>query len=71
MLPMAYAASCASLIKWDKFVLPWPGARIVIAIGPPRYVPRVLDAAHIERLQGEMAAELLRVYRVAHAALKS
>jgi lysophospholipid acyltransferase (LPLAT)-like uncharacterized protein len=71
MLPMAYAASRASLIKWDKFVLPWPGARIVIAIGPPRYVPRVLDAAHIERLQGEMAAELLRVYRVAHAALKS
>ena len=28
MLPLAYAASRASLIKWDKFVLPWPGARI-------------------------------------------
>ena len=71
MLPMAYAASRASLIKWDKFVLPWPGSRIVIAIGPPRYVPRVVDAAHIERLQGEMQTELLRLYGVARGALKS
>jgi len=71
MLPMAYAASRASLIKWDKFVLPWPGSRIVIAIGPPRYVPRVVDAAHIERLQGEMQAELLRLFSVARGALKS
>jgi lysophospholipid acyltransferase (LPLAT)-like uncharacterized protein len=70
MLPMAYAASRASLIKWDKFVLPWPGSRIVIAIGPPRYVPRVVDAAHVERLQREMEEELLRVYDRAHAALK-
>ena len=70
MLPMAYAASRASLIKWDKFVLPWPGSRIVIAIGPPRYVPRVLDAAHMERLQREMEAELLRLYGVAREALK-
>jgi lysophospholipid acyltransferase (LPLAT)-like uncharacterized protein len=71
MLPLAYAASRASLIKWDKFVLPWPGARIAIAIGPPRYVPRVIDAAYIERLQGEMEAELLRVYGLARGALKS
>jgi hypothetical protein len=71
MLPMAYAASRASLIKWDKFVLPWPGSRIVIAIGPPRYVPRVLDAAHMERLQREMEAELLRLYAVAREALKA
>jgi lysophospholipid acyltransferase (LPLAT)-like uncharacterized protein len=71
MLPMAYAASRASLIKWDKFVLPWPGSRIVIAIGPPRYVPRVVDAAQIVRLQGEMEAELLRLFRLAREALKS
>ncbi|HEY4873878.1 MAG TPA: lysophospholipid acyltransferase family protein [Steroidobacteraceae bacterium] len=71
MLPMAYAASRASLIKWDKFVLPWPGSRIVMAIGPPRYVPRVLDAAHIERLQREMEAELMRLYCLARDALKT
>lgn len=71
MLPLAYAASRASLIKWDKFVMPWPGSRIVIAIGPPRYVPRVVDAAHLQRLQGEMEAELLRLYGLARDALKS
>jgi hypothetical protein len=71
MLPMAYAASRASLIKWDKFVLPWPGSGIVIAIGPPRYVPRVVDAAHIERLQREMEAELMRLYCLAREALKT
>jgi lysophospholipid acyltransferase (LPLAT)-like uncharacterized protein len=57
-------------VKWDKFVIPWPLARIVIAIGPPRYVPRVVDAAHIVRLQGEMEAELKRLYELARAALK-
>ena len=36
MLPMAYAASRAWLIKWDKFVIPVPFARIGIAIGAPR-----------------------------------
>ena len=48
MLPMAYAASRAWLIQWDKFVIPVPFARISIAIGKPRYVARVLDAAAIE-----------------------
>lgn len=70
ILPLAYAASHASLIKWDKFVIAWPFARIAIAIGPPRYVPRVIDAAHIERLQREMEEELLRLYRVARDALR-
>jgi lysophospholipid acyltransferase (LPLAT)-like uncharacterized protein len=70
MLPLAFAASRASLVKWDKFVIPWPLARIAIAIGPPRYVPRVIDAAHIEKLQREMESELLRLFGVARAALE-
>ena len=70
MLPMAYAASRAWLIKWDKFVIPVPFARIAIAIGPPRYVPRVMDAAALERLQQEMEAELKRLFEEARAALK-
>ena len=69
ILPMAYAASHAWLIKWDKFVIPWPFSRIVIAIGPPCYVPRVMDAASMERMQVELAAELKRLYGVARAAL--
>lgn len=70
ILPMAYAASRAWLVKWDKFVIPVPFlARIAIAIGPPRYVPRVTGAAGLEALQGEMERELHRVYGLARDAL--
>ncbi len=70
ILPMAYAASRAWLVKWDKFVLPVPLlARVSIAIGAPRYVPRVTDAPGLVRLQDEMEHELKRLYGVARAAL--
>jgi lysophospholipid acyltransferase (LPLAT)-like uncharacterized protein len=70
ILPMSYAASRAWLIKWDKFVIPWPLSTIVVAIGEPKYVPRVTDAKAIEKLQTELTAELKRLYGVASAALK-
>jgi lysophospholipid acyltransferase (LPLAT)-like uncharacterized protein len=69
ILPMAYAASRAWLIKWDKFVIPVPFSRIVIAVGPPRYVPRGSDGTPIEQLQSEMTQELKRLYHVASASL--
>jgi lysophospholipid acyltransferase (LPLAT)-like uncharacterized protein len=69
MLPMAYAASRAWLIQWDKFVIPVPFARISIAIGKPRYVARVLDAAGVEALQREMEQELKQLFVKAHAGL--
>jgi lysophospholipid acyltransferase (LPLAT)-like uncharacterized protein len=69
MLPMAYAASRAWLIKWDKFVIPVPFARISIAIGAPRYVARVLDAAAIETLQQQMEQELKQLYARARSGL--
>jgi lysophospholipid acyltransferase (LPLAT)-like uncharacterized protein len=71
ILPMSYAASRAWLIKWDKFVIPWPFARIAIAIGPPCYVPRVTDAAALARLQSQLELELRRLFAVARAALGS
>jgi lysophospholipid acyltransferase (LPLAT)-like uncharacterized protein len=70
ILPMSYAASRAWLIKWDRFVIPWPLARIAIAIGPPCYVPRVTDAATLTRLQGELEQELRRLFGAARAALE-
>jgi hypothetical protein len=48
-------------------VLPWPFARIAIAVGAPRFVPRGLDAAALARWQAEMTAELHAVYRAARA----
>jgi lysophospholipid acyltransferase (LPLAT)-like uncharacterized protein len=69
ILPMAYAASRAWLIKWDRFVIPVPFSRVALAIGPPCYVPRVTDAAMLERLQQQMEQELRRLYGVARDAL--
>ncbi len=69
ILPMAYAASRATLFQWDKFVLPWPFARIAIAVGAPRQVPRAIQPAALEAMQKEMAAELKRLFGVARAAL--
>jgi lysophospholipid acyltransferase (LPLAT)-like uncharacterized protein len=71
ILPMAYAASRAWLIKWDKFVIPMPFARIVIALGEPVYVPRVSDAAALEGLQADMEARLKALFATARAALRS
>ena len=56
MIPMAYAASRAWQIQWDRFVIPKPFARIAVAIGAPVYVAKGLDAPGLERLQAEMAA---------------
>ncbi len=69
ILPMAFAASRAWRVKWDRFVIPMPFARIAIALGPPRYVPRTTDGAALEALQNEMERELGRLYGVARAAL--
>jgi lysophospholipid acyltransferase (LPLAT)-like uncharacterized protein len=73
LLPMAYAASRAWLINWDKFVIPWPFARIAIAVGPPRGVARSLasgDAQAMAAIQSEMETELHRLARVAREALQ-
>jgi len=69
ILPMAWCASRATLIAWDKFVLPWPFSRIVIAVGPPRQVPRTMQPAALEAMQKEMTAELKRLFGVARDAL--
>ncbi len=69
MLPIAYAASRAWLIAWDKFVVPWPFSKIVLAVGAPRQVPRTLQPAALEALQKEMTAELERLFGVARDAL--
>jgi lysophospholipid acyltransferase (LPLAT)-like uncharacterized protein len=56
-------------VKWDKFVIPVPFSRIVIAIGAPHYVPRVTDAAGLEKQQADMESKLKELYQVAAAEL--
>jgi lysophospholipid acyltransferase (LPLAT)-like uncharacterized protein len=69
IVPLAYAASHAWLVHWDKFVLPWPGARIAIAIGAPLTVPRGTSAAGLEAIQHDLESRLHETYRAARAAL--
>jgi len=69
IVPLAYAASRAWRIQWDRFVIPKPFARIAIVVGAPRHIPKGLDAAALERLQGEMEVELRRLFEAARAAL--
>jgi len=70
IIPMAYAASRAWKIKWDRFVIPQPLARIAIVVGPPVTVPKGLDAAGLERLQTDMEGVLLGLYGQARALLE-
>jgi lysophospholipid acyltransferase (LPLAT)-like uncharacterized protein len=69
IIPLAYAASHAWKIKWDRFVIPMPGARIVIVVGEPVYVAKGLDAAGLGRLQQEMEQNLMGLYAQARAVL--
>jgi lysophospholipid acyltransferase (LPLAT)-like uncharacterized protein len=70
IIPMAYAASRAWKIKWDRFVIPMPLARLAIVVGDPVYVPKGVDAAGLARLQLDMEQNLLDLYRRASALLK-
>ena len=70
MIPLAYAASRAWMIKWDKFVIPKPLARVAIVIGTPVYVARGLDAEGLARLQSAMEDNLRALYREASGLIK-
>jgi len=71
IIPMAYAASRAWNIKWDRFVIPKPFARIAIVVGEPVYIPKGLDAVALERHQAEMEVRLKALYDRAVIALAS
>ena len=69
IVPLTYCASRAWKISWDRFVIPKFGARIVIAIGEPVFVPKGIDAAALERLQADMEQRLTALFASAKAAL--
>lgn len=72
LLPMAFAASRAWRFGWDRFVLPWPGSRIAIAIGVPVYVDRELALGEervLDVVRLRLEQELARQYELARTAL--
>jgi len=69
MIPLSFAASRAWKIKWDRFVIPMPLSRIVIAVGEPVYVAKGLNAPGLERLQLDMEQRLRALFEAARSAL--
>jgi hypothetical protein len=70
ILPVSVAASRTIRLRtWDRFELPLPFSRVVIAYGEPVRLPRSVDADTLARLQGEMAARLQALQAEARAAL--
>jgi lysophospholipid acyltransferase (LPLAT)-like uncharacterized protein len=70
ILPVSVAASHTIRFRtWDRFELPLPFSRVVIAYGEPVRMPRGIDPAALERLQGEMARRLQALQVEARAAL--
>jgi len=68
IVALTFHAQPAWLFRaWDRFVLPWPFARITIVVGEPRYVPKRVDAAEVLRLQQAVTDELRALYRRARA----
>ncbi|MFP3873427.1 MAG: lysophospholipid acyltransferase family protein [Thiohalophilus sp.] len=52
ILPISWAASRYwQLASWDRFIIPRPFSRIVIAVGEPRYVERQPGMTGLEPLQ--------------------
>ncbi len=69
IVALSFHASRAWIFrKWDRFVLPKPFSTITIAVGPPRYVPKRIDALLTEQLQKEIDVELKSLYRLARDA---
>jgi lysophospholipid acyltransferase (LPLAT)-like uncharacterized protein len=70
IVPLAFAAKPVRVLKtWDKFVLPLPFSRVVIAVGEPVSVPRDLDDAQRDELTARLSKVLHETYKSAAALL--
>jgi lysophospholipid acyltransferase (LPLAT)-like uncharacterized protein len=70
ILPVSVAASHVFRFPtWDRFELPLPFSRVVIAYGEPVKMPRGIDAESLARLQQEMAGRLRALQQEARVAL--
>lgn len=71
VVPIAYAASPARLLgTWDKFVIPFPFARLRIAIGEPYFPPKRMTDEEMAAAQEELERRLHETYKIAERALR-
>lgn len=72
IVPVSYAASRVFKFRaWDRFILPWPFARIVIAVGEPIVVPKVMTPKDMEVMQRQLSETLHTLFLDAQHALVS
>jgi len=72
ILPISFAASRGwRFTAWDRFLLPWPFARIVVNVGRPQVVPKRLDPEQLAQWQDSLRVELDTLYEAACAALST
>lgn len=70
IVPISYAASRVFKFRaWDRFILPLPFARIVVTVGMPIKVPKVIKPAELESLQLKLDATLDELFRKSKAEL--
>ena len=69
MLPIAYMASRYWELKtWDKFIIPKPFSRIIIAVGEPHNIVKKLTAEQMEEERVRMENDMNNLSEVASSA---
>ena len=72
LIPVSYCADRAWVLRtWDRFVIPKPFCRIVMAVGEPVPVPRRADAQELEQLRARMELDLQRLFELARSRFQS
>jgi lysophospholipid acyltransferase (LPLAT)-like uncharacterized protein len=70
LVPMSWCASHAWVLNtWDRFVVPVPFCRVVVAVGEGIAVPRDLDEAGTSEIAARMERDLEALFQQAREAL--
>ncbi len=68
IIPITCAASSAwTLDRWDKFLIPRPFAKVVVAVGEPIEVPRSMPTTELENMRDTVQEAMERLLEEAQA----
>ena len=68
IIPLAYSSKRRKIFKsWDRFLLPYPWTKGIVAYGHPIEVPARADAEEIQRCAFQLEQELNRITAEADA----
>jgi lysophospholipid acyltransferase (LPLAT)-like uncharacterized protein len=71
LVPLAYAVRRAWVLRtWDRFVIPWPFSRVIVAVGQPVEVPRGMSDADTDAMQRSLEEELESLFQRANVLAK-